>query len=99
MVRNHGKGCGHEGEAGFLAAPSVGFIQNPEDPRCIHCAWTELQEVIPPDWWLNRLSFLLIGWRIEVGSPAGEVFAEQGKTPAEAIDKMKAFLMEREGNG
>jgi hypothetical protein len=94
-----GKDCGHEGEAGFLAAPSVGFIQNNEDPRCIHCAWTELQGAIPPGWWLDRMSFLLIGWRIEVANPTGEVLAEQGKTPAEAMDKMKAFLVERKNNG
>lgn len=94
-----GKDCGHEGEAGFLAAPSVGFIQNTEDPRCIHCAWTELQSVIPPRWWLDRMSFVLLGWRVEVANPTGEVFAEQGKTPAQAMDKMRAFLLERNNNG
>ena len=94
-----GKECGHEGEAGFLASPSVGFIQNPEDSRCIHCAWTELQEAMPPQWGLDRLSFLLIGWRVEVVNSKGEVFAEQGKTPAAAMDKMRAFLLERKNNG
>jgi hypothetical protein len=34
-----------------------------------------------------------------VVNPAGEVFAEQGTTPAEAMDKMKAFLVERGNNG
>jgi hypothetical protein len=93
------KQCGHEGEAGFLAAPSVGFIQNSKDPRCIHCAWTELQKAMPPQWWLDRLSFLLLGWRVEVVNPTGEVFAEQGATPAQAMDKMKDFLVERGNNG
>jgi hypothetical protein len=54
---------------------------------------------MPPQWGLDRLSFLLIGWRVEVVNPTGEVFAEQGKTPAAAMDKMRAFLLERKNNG
>lgn len=98
LLPSKGNKCGHEGEAGFIAAPSVGFVQNDADPRCIHCAWNELHEALPDRWWLDRLSFLLIGWRIEVATSTGEVFSEQGKTPAQAMDKMKAFLAERNRN-
>lgn len=79
--------CIHDGEAGFLASSSYGFIQNELDPRCIHCAWNELHEALPDRWRLDRLSFLLSGWAVEVAAPTGEVISANGKTPAEAMDK------------
>jgi hypothetical protein len=86
--------CGHEGEMGFIASSSYGFIQNESDPRCIHCAWNELHETLPEQWRLDRISFLLGGWSAEVASPHGEVITSTGRTPAAAMDKMREQLKE-----
>ena len=84
--------CLHGGENGFLATNLIGFVQNPSDPRCIHCAWNEVFAVIPQGWWFDRLYFLLNGWAIEVASPDGECIRSVGATPAIAMDEMKKLL-------
>jgi hypothetical protein len=91
--------CTHNGEGAFLASSSYGFIQNQSDPRCIHCAWNELHEAMPDSTWrVDRLSFLLTGWAIEIASPQGVVLSEKGRTPAEAMDRMTSRLYEERNN-
>lgn len=86
--------CGHEGENGFLATEATGFIQNPSDPRCIHCAWDELGVALPAGWRFTRLSFLFTGWLAEIVSLDGEILHSPGATPAAAMDGMTKQLME-----
>lgn len=87
--------CGHEGENGFLATDATGFIQNPSDPRCIHCAWDELGNALPTGWRFTRLSFLFTGWSAEIASLTGEIMQSLGSTPAEAMDVMTEQLKEK----
>jgi hypothetical protein len=84
--------CAHDGEAGFLASPSVGFIQNPDDARCIHCAWNDLMESLAGHGRIDQLSFVLNGWRVDVVKNDAEILCSVGSTPAKAMDAMTRKL-------